>query len=148
MQARMHMHSTNGSASCALSHLAFACEHVHMGSGHRSCASVGHTGACNVSCMPGNTVMGGGGMQLETSFSVTSPTVDVSRSTLGILLTTWSRPTCHNIVGENGPHFPQCFGQLLLRSVLLLGTLCAQHVMCIGAQRASLAHSERPASKR
>ena len=143
----MHMHSANGSACCALSHLTFACEHVCMGSGHRSCALVGHMGACDVSCMPGNTVMGGG-MQLETSFSVTSPTVDVSRSTLGILLATWSRPTCHDIVGENGPHFPQHFRQLLLRSMLLLGTLCAQHVMCIGAQRASLACSKRPASKR
>jgi len=29
-----------------------------------------------------------------------------------------------------------------------LGTLCAQHVTCIGAQRAGLACSERPASKR
>ena len=144
----MHMHSTNGSACCASSHLAFACEHVHVGSGHRSCALVSHMGACDVSHMPGNMVMGGGGMQLETSFSVTSPTVDVSRSTLGILLTTWSRPTCHDIAGENGLHFPQHFGQLLLRSMLLLGTLCAQHTMCIGAQRASSAHSERPASKR
>jgi len=87
-------------------------------------------------------------MQLETSFSVISPTVDVSRSTLGILLTTWSRPTHCNVVGENGLHFPQHFRQLLLRSMLLLVTLCAQHMMCIGAQRASLACSERPASKR
>ena len=95
--------SANGSACCASLHLTFSCEHVHVGSGHCACILVSHTGACNVSCMPRNMVMGGGACNRENPsrlfpqprMFLGAPSVFCLRQGVGpCVMTLWGKMAC------------------------------------------------------